>query len=170
MRSFIVRCLAPLLLCLLPVAAAGFLIAAAPPTAYDFYVDRVASSPLDWFILTLGGILFLCQLVLAFRGLRWRERGFDQRGDAALLTLYSAAEWFPLLGLLGTVIGILQTFSVVGSREAVAQREIIRLYAPALTTTASGLLMAFLNLLPGWLVTLGRRMILGLAAAGPRET
>jgi hypothetical protein len=169
MRSLIIRYLVPLLLCLLPLAAGVFLVAATPRTALDFYLERIAESPLDWFILGLGGALFVFQLALAFRGLRWQERGFDQRPDGMMLALYGSSEWFPLLGLLGTVIGILQTFSVVGSQEVVAQREIIRLYAPALTTTASGLLMAFLNVMPSWLVTLGRRLILSMAVTPTAE-
>ena len=68
-------------------------------------------TPLDVLILGLGCTLFVTQLLLAWRALRWRGPGFDERPDAWLTHLAQAAEWFPLLGLLGTVAGILQTFA-----------------------------------------------------------
>ena len=38
----------------------------------------------------------------------------------------------------------------------------MRLYAPAITATGSGLLMALINILPSWVVLLGRQLILAL--------
>jgi biopolymer transport protein ExbB/TolQ len=119
---------------------------------------------LDWVILALGGVFLLIQIMLAWRALRWQSRGFDERGDALLQRLYQAADWFPLLGLFGTLVGILQTFAKISTQESVSQQEIVSLYAPSLTTAASGLLMAFLNLVPLWLVSVGRGMVLSLAA------
>jgi len=48
-------------------------------------------------------------------------------------------------------------------------QEIIRRYAPAITATGSGLFMALINLLPTWVVLLGRELIqtLGGEAALP---
>src|SRR5262249_59285795 len=71
--------------------------------------------------------------------------------------LAQAAEWFPLLGLLGTVAAILQTFSEMS--EKVTPREIIENYAPAITATGSGLFMALINIFPTWLVQVGRDLI-----------
>src|SRR5207237_1525423 len=86
---------------------------------------------------------------------------FEDRPDALLSNLDRAAEWFPLLGLLGTVAGILQTF---GSIEGpVEPARVIALYAPAITATGSGLFMALLNILPTWIVLFGRELILSLA-------
>jgi MotA/TolQ/ExbB proton channel family len=164
MRRFLIRDLLPLLLCALPVAGAVLVVAAVPTRALDFYLESIRTSYLDWIILTLGGSFFLIQLVLAKRALRWLEQEFDQRPDPWIQRFYQAAEWFPLLGLFGTVAGILQTFGAVGAQGSLQQREIIHLYAPALTTTASGLLMALLNILPLWLVAVGRGLILSLSA------
>ena len=72
-----------------------------------------------------------------------------------------------MLGLLGTVAGILQTFS--GITGPTAPEKIIQLYAPAITATGSGLFMALFNILPTWIVLIGRDLIrsLGGEAAAP---
>jgi hypothetical protein len=163
-RTLIIRQILPSLLCLLPVAAGLLIVVAVPERAMTFYLESITHSYLDWFILALGTCFFLLQLLLAWRGLRWQSRSFDERGDALLQRIYQAADWFPLLGLFGTLVGILQTFARISEQEAVAQREIVSLYAPSLTTAASGLLMAFLNIVPLWLVSVGRSVILSLAA------
>jgi hypothetical protein len=166
MRTLIIRQILPLLLCLLPLATGVLVIVAVPERAMSFYLGSIAESYLDWFILALGGLFFLVQILCAYRALRWRVRGFDERLDPVLQRVYQAADWFPLLGLFGTLVGILQTFAHISVQESVSQREIISLYAPSLTTAASGLLMAFLNIVPLWLVSVGRGLILSLAA-GP---
>ena len=141
---------------------AGVLIAAAIPTAaMNFYLKHLASSPMDWIILALGAVLFSLQTFLGWRALQWRGDGFDERPDRWLTNLAQGAEWFPLLGLLGTVGGILQTFSSM-TGPSVTPSEIIRNYAPAITATGSGLFMALLNILPTWLVTVGRDLIRSL--------
>jgi hypothetical protein len=162
-RRFVVRQLLPALFCLVPVAGVVLLILAIPDQAMRFYLDSIGSSYLDWIILALGTSIFLWQMALAWRGMRWRERTFDERGDPLLQRLYQTAEWFPLLGLFGTVIGIIQTFGAIGGQDNVPQRDIIRLYAPALTATASGLLMTLVNIVPLWLTAVGRMLILTLA-------
>ena len=71
-----------------------------------------------------------------------------------------------MLGLIGTVAGILQTFSQIAAKENIRTQEIIALYAPAITATGSGLFMALINILPTWVVLLGRDLILSLAGSG----
>ena len=77
-----------------------------------------------------------------------------------------------MLGLLGTVGGILQTFDSFSAASQVVPSVIIAKYAPAITATGSGLFMAFINILPPWVVLLGRDVITSLgggtttAAAG----
>ena len=72
-----------------------------------------------------------------------------------------------MLGMLGPVAGILQTFSQV--RTGIAPDEVIRLYSPAITATGSGLFMALVNILPTWVVLIGRDLIRGLGGA-PADT
>ncbi len=97
--------------------------------------------------------------------MQWRGRGFDERPDKWLNQLAQSSEWFPLLGLIGTVAGILQTFSsITGSTPPV---KIIQMYAPAITATGSGLFMALLNILPIWMAMVGRGLIGTLAGDEP---
>ena len=161
-RTLIVNVL-PVAFCLMPPLAALLIVLALPDAAKRFYFQELSN--LDLLILGIGGTLFLIQIVFAWRALRWRGISFDERSDNWLTHLAQAAEWFPLLGLLGTVAGILQTFSSIGASaggEPVPPEEIIRRYAPAIRATGSGLLMALLNILPTWVVLLGRQMIKAL--------
>jgi hypothetical protein len=148
--------------------AAATIVLALPDLAKDFYFDRIKSSRLDQLILGLGVLLFGAQISLTWRALRWRGLAFDERYDTWLSNLAQAAEWFPLLGLLGTVAGILQTFSTIGfSAEPVEPQHIIGLYAPAITATGSGLFMALVNILPTWIVLVGRQVIVSLGGEDP---
>jgi hypothetical protein len=153
----------PLIFCLVPPLAALLVAVCLPPGARDFYLGNL--SLLDGLILTFGAVLFLVQMLLSWVALQWRATGFDERPDKWLSNLAQAAEWFPLLGLLGTVAGILQTFSVVGG--TASQAEIIRRYAPAITATGSGLFMALFNILPTWIVLIGRDLIRSLGGKVP---
>ena len=170
MRRLTISTLLPAVFCLVPVAGAVAVAAAIPPESMRDYLQRVRHSPIDWLILGLGSVLFAFQIILAWRALQWVEDDFDERADRWLNHLASAAEWFPLLGLIGTVAAILQTFSSIGAPGATAQdtmpKEIIRKYAPAITATGSGLFMALMNILPTWVVGVGRDLIRSLAG-GP---
>jgi hypothetical protein len=166
-RKFIIQIALPFLFCLIPPLAGVLVVLAIPEAARHDYFERVRESPIDWLILALGAVLFLAQIILARRALTWRGESFDERGDRWLSNLAQAAEWFPLLGLLGTVAAILQTFSsITGS---VTPQEIIRKYAPAITATGSGLFMALMNILPTWIVATGRDAIRSLAG-GPASS
>lgn len=163
MRVWLIRSVLPLVLTLMPVALGLVLVLSVPEAARGFYFNYLRVSQLDWVILALGLTFWCSQLWWTRKALQWQSQSFDERYDTWLQGMYQAAEWFPLLGLFGTVAAVLQTFGTVSLRESVSQRDIIAMYAPALTTTASGLLMAFLNILPAWLVKQGRRLILSLA-------
>ena len=167
MRRLLILHLLPTAFCLLPVGAAFVIIAAIPADAMRDYLARVRYSAIDWVILGFGALLFFAQILLAWRAMRWVGTGFDETQDRWLNHLSSAAEWFPLLGLIGTVAAILQTFSAIGAPDVSAQdvmpREIIRRYAPAITATGSGLFMALMNIRPTWIVLLGRDLIRSLA-------
>ena len=167
MRRILIQRLLPLCFCFLPGLTAFLVAAATPEAALDFYLRRIRTSPMDWLILGLGALLFLVQSVLSWYALQWRGAAFDERADRWLTNLAQAAEWFPMLGLIGTVGGILQTFSQI--RGGIAPERIIHLYAPAITATGSGLFMALINILPSWVVLLGRDLILALSGEASSE-
>jgi len=148
---------------LVPVLAGVLIFAAVPPDARRDYLARIATSAIDWIILALGFTLFLSQTVLGWKALKWARTDFDTRPDRWLAHLAQAAEWFPLLGLIGTVAAILQTFSSITPGSTPTPQDIIRKYAPAITATGSGLFMALLNILPVWVVGTGRDLIRSLA-------
>jgi hypothetical protein len=159
----------PVAFCLLPVLGAGLVFAAVPADARRDYLARIQEPGIDWVILILGFSLFAAQTVLAWRALRWQPAAsnFDKRADLWLTHLAQGAEWFPLLGLIGTVAAILQTFSSIAPGTNPTPQEIIRKYAPAITATGSGLFMALINILPTWIVAVGRDLIRGLGGYAP---
>ena len=163
MRRFWIHHVLPTAFALAPLLAGLLVFAAIPPDARRDYMTRVAVSHIDWVILALGSVLFVAQSILAWHALKWAETDFDTRPDKWLGHLAQAAEWFPLLGLIGTVAAILQTFNSIAPGTTPTAQEIIRKYAPAITATGSGLFMALLNILPSWMVGLGRDLIRGLA-------
>ena len=74
------------------------------------------------------------------------QRGRFERYMNALSTIITAA---PLLGILGTVIGIIQSFKLLGEQSTLADpREISAGIASALITTAFGLVIALFTLFP----------------------
>lgn len=160
MRRTLIQRVLPFFFCLIPFLAAALVVVALPSAAKDFYLQQVRTQPFDWLILGLGSAVFLVQMALTWRALQWRGAGFDERPDRWLSNLAQAAEWFPLLGLLGTVAGILQTFSEFTGQ--VPAEKIIQKYAPAITATGSGLFMALLNILPTWLVVVSRDLLRAL--------
>ena len=165
MRPFLIQVILPLCFCLVPFLAAALVGVCIPRGAMDFYLDHYG--PMDGLILGLGGALFLLQMLLCWQALRWRGTGFNEGADRWIGHLAQAAEWFPMLGLLGTVAGILQTFAALGSLSessgAFRSQVIFQQYAPAITATGSGLFMALINILPTWIVMLGRDLILLLS-------
>ncbi len=171
MRRALITVLIPFVLCLLPFLAAFLVALATPEPAMNFYLERIRVSRLDWVILGLGLTLFMAQMVLTWKALRWQGTGFDESSDRWITNLAQAAEWFPILGIIGTVMGILETFSQVAQDpQGMASQQIIESYAPAITATGSGLFMALINILPSWIVLLGRDLILTLGSGGPTSS
>lgn len=170
MRRFWIHQVLPLVFAAVPVLTAALVFVAVPSDARRDYLNRVAESPIDWIILAIGFTLFTVQTFFAWRALRWQETDFDLRADRWLGHLCQAAEWFPLLGLIGTVAAILQTFNSITPGANPTPQEIIRKYAPAITATGGGLYMALINILPVWVVAVGRDLIRSLAGiASPPE-
>ena len=128
MRRFFIQLVLPAFFCLLPILAAGLVAACVPHDALIFFWNHVG--PMEWLILGLGGLLFFLQTPMCWRALRWHGTGFDERSDRWVTNLAQAAEWFPMLGLIGTVAGILLTFSSIHG--PTAQHVIIEKYAPAI--------------------------------------
>ena len=156
MRRLLIGFLLPLLLCTLPFLGAALVLMCIPHKALFYFWEHFGLMEI---LITVGGFsLFLMQMLLCWRSLRWRGTSFDEGSDRWLTNLAQAAEWFPMLGLIGTVAGILDAFS--SSQGAAIQPSVI---APAITATGSGLFMALINILPAWIVILGRDLILLLS-------
>ena len=174
MQRLLIHTILPAIFVIVPIAAAALIAAAIPADARRDYLDRVSQSPIDWVILSVGAVLFFFQTIAAWKALRWVEDpavgkpGFDTRSDRWLSHLGQAAEWFPLLGLIGTVAAILQTFGSITPGSSPTPSEIIHRYAPAITATGSGLFMALVNILPGWVVTAGPGLAGAMTSANKR--
>jgi hypothetical protein len=160
----LIQVILPAFFCLLPILGAGLVAVCVPYDALIFYWNHIG--PMEYLILGLGTLLFALQMVMCWRALRWRGTGFDERSDHWVNNLAQAAEWFPMLGLIGTVAGILLTFASI--KGPTPQHEIIQRYAPAITATGSGLFMALINMMPSWMVLLGRDLITSLAGGAPK--
>lgn len=163
MRRLLITFVLPLGFIGLPIAAAVLVAVCIPRDAMNFLLEHLG--PMDALILGLGSVFFVFQMLLCWRALRWRGTGFDEGTDRWVNHLSQATEWFPLLGLLGTVGGILQTFSSITGR--IEPHVIIEKYSPAITATGCGLFMAFINLLPPWMVIMGRDLVLTLGGRRP---
>src|SRR5262249_30814181 len=142
-RRTLIQVVFPFFFCLIPFLLALLVAVCVPREAMTFLVSHLG--PMDALILGLGTGLFALQIILTWRALRWRGTDFDQGADRWVSNLAQAAEFFPMLGLIGTVAGILQTFSSITGR--VEPHVIIEKYAPAITATGCGLFMALINIL-----------------------
>ena len=163
MRRTLIQIVLPFFFCLIPFLAAALIVVCIPQEAMTFLLEHLGR--MDALILGLGVLIFSLQMILCWRALRWRGMGFDEGADRWVTNLAQAAEWFPMLGLIGTVAGILKTFSSIGP--TVQPHEIIQNYAPAITATGCGLFMALINILPPWMVILGRDLIITLGGGKP---
>ena len=163
----------PILICLIPPLAAVLVSFCIPPAAISFFTKHLAEEKqrldhyMDILILGVGVPLFLTQMLLCFLSLQWARHRLQPAPDKWVNNLAQAAEWFPMLGLLGTVGGILQTFASFEGGGTVTPNLIIAKYAPAITATGCGLFMAFINMLPPWFVLVGRDLITSLGGSQP---
>lgn len=113
---------------------------------FNSYLEFI--SGLDWVILSYGGFLALFQLFAIFMRYGSRRVFFVQNLSRIQVSCLQWTELLPVLGLIGTVAAMLNTFSEFSAAhgEGVDIAVIIRRFAPAMTTTLSGLFMVVINL------------------------
>jgi hypothetical protein len=146
----------PIAFCVVPFLALALIVLCIPRVAIDFFAKNFGA--MEMLILGGGVALFLVQMMLAWLALVYRGTTSEAALDRWLTHLAQAAEWFPMLGLIGTVAGILEAFAThTGS--AIQPRVI----APAITATGAGLLMALINIFPSYVVVLGGDLIMMLS-------
>lgn len=131
---------------------------------WDAYWQTVWTSPFDWVILISGLLLIVAHLV----GLVGHYEGslvlFVQYLDRYRTVCLLLTELLPVLGLLGTVFSLMytfKTFQVTTAGDAPDLSQMVQAFAPAMSTTISGLLMIVPNLV--------LNAILGLACPTPEK-
>jgi hypothetical protein len=131
---------------------------------WDAYWQTVLTSPIDWVILISGLLLIVAHLV----GLVGHYEGslvlFVQYLDRYRTVCLLLTELLPVLGLLGTVFSLMytfKTFQVTTAGDAPDLSQMVQAFAPAMSTTISGLLMIVPNLV--------LNAILGLACPTPEK-
>lgn len=103
----------------------------------------VAGGPVMWPILALSVVGLA---ILLWKALEFRAGRRDGRGLVVVSTIITAE---PMLGILGTVIGIIQTFAQLnGSDGGVNPLAATAGIGEALITTAGGLIASLVLLLP----------------------
>jgi hypothetical protein len=163
-RTLLIRGILPIAFCFVPFLALALIVLCIPRVAIIFFAEHFGM--MELLILGGGVLLFLVQMMLAWLALFYRGTPSEAALDRWLTHLAQAAEWFPMLGLIGTVAGILEAFAThTGS--AIQPRVI----APAITATGAGLLMALINIFPSYIVILGGDLIMMLSGrkAKPAE-
>jgi flagellar motor component MotA len=131
---------------------------------WDAYWQTVWTSPFDWVILIFGVFLIVLHLV----GLVGHYEGslvlFVQYLDRYRTVCLLLTELLPVLGLLGTVFSLMftfKTFQVATAGDTPDLSQMVQAFAPAMSTTISGLLMIVPNLV--------LNAILGLACPTPEK-
>ena len=103
----------------------------------------IAGGPVMWPILALSVIGLA---ILIWKALEFRAGRRDGRGLVVVSTIITAE---PMLGILGTVMGIIRTFGALnGAEGAVNPMAATAGIGEALITTAAGLVASLLLLFP----------------------
>lgn len=116
---------------------------------FTSYWNAVWNSSIDKIILLLGFTLVGLHVFGIYKRHKGRETFFVQEIKSYQQFLLNITELLPLFGLLGTVLGLLNTFSSFQTTSGGDGTEIssmIQSFAPAMSSTISGILMAILNL------------------------
>jgi hypothetical protein len=117
---------------------------------WEAYWQTVQTNPLDWAILAFGGVLALLHLVGLLGHWHGKQVLFVQDLDRYRTGLLLLTELLPVLGLLGTVISLMytfKTFQVGTAGETLDLGQMIQAFAPAMSTTISGLITVVINLI-----------------------
>lgn len=115
----------------------------------EAYWQTVVTNPLDWVILFFGLLLIVAHLYGLGRHFQGKRVLFVQDLDRYRTFLLLLTELLPVLGLLGTVFSLMftfKTFQVAAAGDAPDLSQMVQAFAPAMSTTISGLGMIFLNL------------------------
>lgn len=104
-------------------------------------------SDLDAIIIAFGGILAILHIGVLAAAVMVRR----PRTHAGLIRMLHVggfgAEMLPLLGILGTVLALLLTLTNLGTATIFDVRQVANDFAPALSTTVSGITFAVINLM-----------------------
>ena len=103
----------------------------------------LAGGPVMWPILALSVVGLA---IVIWKALEFRAGRRDARGLTVVSTIITAE---PMLGILGTVTGIMQTFSALNGADGVANPMAATAgIGEALITTAAGLIASLILLFP----------------------
>ena len=103
----------------------------------------LSGGPVMWPILVLSVVGLA---ILVWKAFEFRAGRRDGRGLAIVSTIITAE---PMLGILGTVTGIMQTFGALNASEGVANPMAATAgIGEALVTTAAGLVASLILLFP----------------------
>ena len=102
-------------------------------------------NPVIWLII---GLAFLCYSVIALLLTEAASDEWRQRTESWLDTLPNLLASIPLLGLLGTIVGLLSTFTQMSYGGLDLQALLSGGIADAMLTTQLGLI----TVIPGWLM------------------
>ena len=108
---------------------------------FQAYIDVIYKSPFDWFIALCGASLLFAHIYYIFAGsfdfARLRKRAEVLRGLCDLL---------PLLGLCGTILGLLNTLYAMDGQTG-DHLTIVAQFAPALSTTVTAIIFLVVNII-----------------------
>jgi hypothetical protein len=116
---------------------------------WEAYWQTACTNPLDWGIFGFGALLILAHIVGGVGRVWGQWVFFVQDLDRYRTVLLLLSELLPLLGLLGTVLSLMftfKTFQLATAEEVPDLSHMVQTFAPALSTTISGLLMLIPNL------------------------
>jgi hypothetical protein len=116
---------------------------------FQAYWETVLHSPLDLIILLFGIVLMFAHGWGLYRRFHGMHRKYVQGLERYRTFLLLLTELLPILGLLGTVLSLMytfKTFQMADGGESADLSVMIQAFAPAMSTTISGLLMIAPNL------------------------